>query len=171
MMARTSKYYTRQMSLPKREGDVSLDVYLKLPGAKAESVGSGIFIREAGATREITRAEWDAKFPDRIPLVVPQGEDDDYVYSRNITHNLGRMADEAGIGKHLWEPDEIGITHAHQLIDPLREGLALLRGDSARFQAFNPSNGWGSYEGLVEFVDSYLAACERYPMAEVEVSR
>ena len=33
-------------------------------------------------------------------------------YSANITHNLGKMAEEAGIYKHLWRPEEIGITKA-----------------------------------------------------------
>lgn len=31
------------------------------------------------------------------------------VFWANITHNLGRMADEAGIYKHLWRPEEIGM--------------------------------------------------------------
>lgn len=49
------------------------------------------------------------------------------VYSANITHNLGKMADEASIYYALWRPDEIGITKAGQLIIPLREGLLLLK--------------------------------------------
>lgn len=93
------------------------------------------------------------------------------VYDRNITHNLNRMAGEAGIYEALWRPEEIGITKAAQLIDPLTNGLALLRSDPARFKAFNPSNGCGSYEHLVEFVADYLKACEEYPDADVSVSR
>lgn len=93
------------------------------------------------------------------------------IYSRNITHNLNRMADEAGIYKHLWRPDEIGITKASQLIEPLTTGLALLRSDPARFKAFNPANGWGDYDGLVSFVVEYLSACIANPDAEVTVSR
>ena len=93
------------------------------------------------------------------------------VYWANITHNLGTMAGEAGIYKHLWRPEEIGITKAHQLIVPLTEGLARLRADSAKYRAFNPPNGWGSYEGLVEFVEAYLNACGREPDADVRVCR
>lgn len=92
-------------------------------------------------------------------------------YWSNITHNLAGMAGEAGIYFHLWRPDELGITTAGELIDPLRAGLALLRSDPSRFEAFNPPNGWGSYRGLCEFVAHYLAACEASPGATVEVSR
>ena len=93
------------------------------------------------------------------------------IYDANITHNLNKMADAAGIYKHLWRPEEIEITKAAQLIEPLREGLALLLSDPERFKEFDPENKWGDYDGLVDFVRSYLAACEENPNATVEVSR
>ena len=93
------------------------------------------------------------------------------VYDSNITHNLNKMADAAGIYKHLWRPDEIGITTAEQLIAPLTAGLALLKSDPERFEAFNSPNGWGLYEHFVPFVEGYLRACEANPDATVEVSR
>lgn len=93
------------------------------------------------------------------------------VYSRNITHNLGKMAEAAGIYEHLWRPEEIGITKAVQLIAPLRAGLALLKSDPAQFEQFNAPNGWGLYKHFVPFVEQYLAACEEHPDADVEVSR
>lgn len=148
---------------------MSLDVYLYLDGQTAEG-GTGIFIRENGSTREITRAEWDDKFPGREPVVIVGGEDDE-VYSANITHNLNSMAREAGIYQHLWRPDELGITKAFELIEPLAAGLELLKSDRPRFEKFNPSNGWGSYDGLVAFVNDYLEACRKYPTATVQVSR
>lgn len=148
---------------------MSLDVYLTLPGARRKA-GSGIFVREDGQMKEITRAEWDALYPDREPFTV-MAEESDEVYSANITHNLGKMADEAGIYRVLWRPEEIGITQAEQLIAPLHDGLALLNSEPERFKAFNPSNGWGVLEGLCSFVRDYLAACEQYPTATVHVSR
>jgi hypothetical protein len=93
------------------------------------------------------------------------------IYDANITHNLNKMAEEAGIYKHLWRPEEIEITKAQQLISPLREGLALLLSDPERFKKFDPENKWGDYIGLVDFVRSYLAACEENPDSEVSVSR
>lgn len=93
------------------------------------------------------------------------------VFTANITHNLGAMAREAGIYKHLWRPDEIDIKTAGELIEPLKAGLALLRSDEARFSAFDAQNGWGRWKHLVAFVEDYLAACESNPDAEVRVCR
>jgi hypothetical protein len=93
------------------------------------------------------------------------------VYWANITHNLSRMADAAGLYCPLWRPGEIGIERAAQLIDPLEEGLARLRVDADTFKAMEPANGWGTYDGLISFVRAYLAACRKHPDATVGVSR
>lgn len=76
---------------------MSLDVYLKLPGAQPIA-RSGIFIRDGGSTREITRAEWDERYPGQEPVTV--SADDGYVptvFDANVTHNLATMAGEASI--------------------------------------------------------------------------
>lgn len=93
------------------------------------------------------------------------------VYSSNITHNLTKMAKEAGIYWHLWHPEDIGITKAHELIEPLTLGLATLKADPERFEKFNSPNGWGMYEHFVPFVEKYLNACIEHPDADVSVSR
>ena len=93
------------------------------------------------------------------------------VYWANITHNLNKMAMEAGIYEALWRPEELGITKAYQLIDPLWEGLELLKSDPERFEAFNAPNGWGTYPNLVDFVEKYLTACRENPDAEIGISR
>lgn len=93
------------------------------------------------------------------------------VYSANITHNLGRMADAAGIYKALWRPEEIGITTASQLIDPLRTGLEKLESEPEKYSHFDAPNGWGVHKHLVAFVAEYLAACEANPDATVSTSR
>ena len=93
------------------------------------------------------------------------------VYSSNITHNLNDMAEEAGIYKHLWRPEEIGITTAYQLIEPLRNGIALMKSDPERFKKHNSSNGWGMYEHFLPFVEEYLSACEENQDATIHVSR
>lgn len=93
------------------------------------------------------------------------------LFSANITHNLNTMAEAAGIYLELWRPEEAGIHYAHQLIKPLREGLWRLQDNPTKYKKFNPSNGWGDYEGLVEFVAKYLEACQKYPDAVVEACR
>lgn len=145
---------------------MSLDVYLESPTPTEN--GSGIFIREDGRNREITRAEWNARFPGCEPVTAPRG---DYLYHANITHNLGRMAREAGIYGVIWRPDESEINYAEQLIAYLENGLFRLKALPDHFKQFNPSNGWGDYGGLVEFVTEYLNACKQYPTAHIQVSR
>jgi hypothetical protein len=93
------------------------------------------------------------------------------IYSDNITHNLNKMAAEAGIYEALWRPDEHGYTHARDIIPILEEGLAKLCANPEHYEKFNPENGWGSYVGLKVFVREYLEACRANPDAEVEVSR
>jgi hypothetical protein len=93
------------------------------------------------------------------------------VYSANITHNLASMAEEAGIYKHLWRPEELGITTAKELIEPLKAGLQLLKDKPEHFEKFNATNGWGLYKHFVPFVEKYLNACEEYPKAQIGVSR
>lgn len=93
------------------------------------------------------------------------------VYSANITHNLGEMAKEAGIYEACWRPEEIGITKAAQLIEPLRNGIAQMKADPARFEKLNSPNGWGLYENFLPWLENYLAACEANPDAEVSAWR
>ena len=93
------------------------------------------------------------------------------VFSANYTHNCGPMAREAGIYYHLWRPDEISVEKAAQLIEPLRAAVALMKAEPGRFKAYNPANGWGSYESFLPWVEEYLEACEKNPDADIEVSR
>ena len=109
---------------------------------------------------------------DQEPVtVVPGVQDPTEVYWANITHNLNTMAEAAGLYRYLWRPDEIGVTKAKELIEPLTAGLMILKNDPERFKKYNPSNGWGDYEGLVRFVEDYLKACWRFPEAAVRVWR
>lgn len=148
---------------------MSLDVYLSVPGSGGPE-RQAIFIRDHGATREISAAEWMSRFPGREPVTCLVGGTED-VYHRNITHNLIGMADAAGLYGWLWRPDDHGVTTAGQLLEPLRAGLACLAVKRAALEILNPVNGWGTYDNLVAFTTDYLAACERWPQASVRVWR
>lgn len=151
---------------------MSLDVYLRIPGHKAQrSTGSGIFVRENGQTVEISEAEWIERNPDLIPARVGANEESDEVFKANITHNLGKMAEEAGIYEYLWRPDELEITTAKELIEPLSDGLRKLKREPERFLPLNPPNGWGCYEAFVPWLERYLIACITYPEAKVSAWR
>lgn len=93
------------------------------------------------------------------------------LYRANITHNLNKMADEAGIYRILWRPEEFGITKASEIVEPLSEGVKLLATQQSRFEQFNAENGWGMWEHFLLFCCRYLQACKDHPNASVEASR
>lgn len=145
---------------------MSLDVYLKSPTPIAKQ-STGIFIREDGATRELTLEEARERFPDaNIHL---QSYEDDRLYRGNITHNLTKMASAVRLYEYLWRPHEINITHARQLIKPLQNGLNTLLANKPSLEVFNDKGGWGTHEQLCDFVYNYLKACYQYPDAKIEV--
>ncbi len=92
-------------------------------------------------------------------------------FSANITHNLGNMAEAAGIYKHLWRPEEIGVKNAAQLIEPLTNAVLDMKARPDHYEQFNASNGWGKYENFVPWIEEYLRACIENPEAEIYVSR
>ena len=100
-------------------------------------------------------------------------EKDEYVYDANITHNLGQMADKAGIYEALWRPyrlkqgydipennyeleykfEEENQVKANEIIEVLQKGLTDLKSRPEYFETFNSPNGWGMYEHFVPFVE------------------
>lgn len=147
---------------------MSLDVSLRLDTPIAKK-GTGVFVRENGTNKELTVEEVREKFPN---AVVEENEyESEYVFDANITHNLGKMADKAGIYYTLWRPEEIEISKAKDIIELLEKGLTDLKSRPEYFEQFNSPNGWGMYEDFVPFVEKYLNACKNYPDAIIEVSR
>ena len=144
--------------------DVSLYIDTPIPVK-----GTGVFIRDNGRQRELSPAEVAARWPGAE--VAEQEYETNEVFQWNITHNLNRMAEEAGLYVCLWKPEGMGLEYARALIPWLQKGLANLKAEPDRYRQFNPENKWGSYEGLVEFVEAYLKACEANPDAKVRASR
>ena len=95
----------------------------------------------------------------------------DEVYSANITHNLGKMADEGGIYGIVWRPEENGIETAGQLIKTLESAIQVMHQDRPRFEQHNASNGWGLYENFLPWLERLLKACKKYPNAKYTASR
>jgi len=98
-------------------------------------------------------------------------DENNEVFSRNITHNLTAMAKAAGIYEVLWRPDENGYTKAYQCIEPLSDGLLDLVQNKTVFENYNSPNGWGMYEHFVPFVTAILSACCENTETNVVVSR
>lgn len=93
------------------------------------------------------------------------------VFSANITHNLNKMASHAMIYKHLWRPEEIGISSARQLIVPLEMAVSRMKQFPSEYKKFDSENGWGTYESFLPWIEKYLEACKEHPEADVSVSR
>ena len=95
-------------------------------------------------------------------------EMEEELFWKNITHNLGKMAAEAGIYKCLWHPEE--ETKAKDIIGNLEDGLKKLKDDPQHYRKFDNPGGWGKYENFVNFVEVVLDACIEFPDAEVVTS-
>lgn len=149
---------------------MSLDVYL-IKNLEPE-------IQEWQERKEISLLE-AGSMKGLIPLIEEYYEDrhpknkkeEDVLYWANITHNLSPMAKEAGIYTYLWRPEELKITIARELIEPLQRGFTELKSNPSRFESFNSINGWGIYSDFVSFVAGYLDACMKNPDAIIRVTR
>lgn len=99
--------------------------------------------------------------------------DDKVVFDANITHNLGKMAQMAGLYTIMWRPEEwdTSIDEARDLVRPLTRGIQNLVDRQDEMMEFNPENGWGNYDNLLDTACDYLIACLRYPRAEIGISR
>lgn len=99
------------------------------------------------------------------------------VYSDNITHNLGKMAAEVKLSNGmtlyqvLWRPDEHQLVLAKDIGDLLDEAWNILLSNPNHYRQFNPHNGWGSYDGLCQFVHEYRNACLENLSGEISVCR
>jgi hypothetical protein len=95
------------------------------------------------------------------------------IFSVNITHNLGAMARAAGIYECLWHPEKLveGLDpRASDIVPHLLAGILELLRDPEKYKALNPKNGWGDYEGLLQFAKEVLQACLDNPDARVSTS-
>ena len=95
------------------------------------------------------------------------------IFSANITHNLNKMAEAAGLYKPLWHPEQLEppVKLAKDLIPYLEKGLEALTARPNEFRELNSSNGWGTYDQLVEFTSNYLNACRENSDGQIRVDR
>jgi hypothetical protein len=99
------------------------------------------------------------------------------VYNSNITHNLGSMAANVKLSNGLtlyqvlWRPDEHELIFAKDIAELLDEAHIILVGAPEYYMQFNPSNNWGNYDNLCNFVYNYRNICWQEPAAKIGVSR
>jgi hypothetical protein len=97
--------------------------------------------------------------------IAPQG------FDANITHNLIKMAKEAGIYFCLWRPEELDMETASEIVPHLKHGLSIMKDQPSKFRKYDSPNGWGTYDDFVPWIEKYISACEKMPDAKVIVSR
>ncbi len=97
------------------------------------------------------------------------------LHSSNITHNLNKMASEAGIYKVLWRPEELQPTKeptkAKYITAAIEKGLNDMKERPSYYKQFNSPNGWGTYKDFIPWIEEYLEALKKYPEALVTTSR
>ncbi len=81
--------------------------------------------------------------------------------SLNITYNLAPMWYEAfPISDQMIDIDEMPGEEAEVILTLV---LNSLKNFPDRFIAINPTNGWGSYEDFVKYIEKLIAICKEHP--------
>ena len=101
------------------------------------------------------------------------------VFSKNITHNLTKMADLIPVGNNttlydiMWDLEDKfpNRTKAKQIAIPLTKALIYINTHEKELSEYNPENGWGKLLQLKDFVEQYLIACCTYPNARIKICR
>ncbi len=90
---------------------------------------------------------------------VPVGE------SINHTSNTGNMIQEVcGLRPPSWDGKKCS-----ELLPFIDKGIKQLRSNRQEYRKFEPSNGWGTVETTIVFLDAIRTVCEEYPSAVVRV--
>jgi hypothetical protein len=132
----------------------------------------------------IDKEDWQKAKDNEDPLWGK--EYDSFLYQANITHNLNVMARVVSeeFYQALWHPhklilgleddeynDEVGPPIlAQEIVTYIETGLETLKKDSEKFVRYNASNGWGTYETFVPWLEKYVKALKDNPNSLIMVS-
>lgn len=83
----------------------------------------------------------------------------------NYTSNVAPMWTDA-LGHSLSEFKE---KNAGESLPALERAVATLEADPAKYEAMNPKNGWGSYEGALNYLRQLRDACAAHPKATIHI--
>lgn len=113
----------------------------------------------------------------------PEG---DYIEVGNQTYNVGGMyADALGqaagnnpISEIMGWTDRAGLYGLHvfggapcvEAAGVLAQMVQRMEDDPVRYQAMNPSNGWGSYEGALAYLRRFARLCAEHPERRIVIS-
>ncbi len=91
----------------------------------------------------------------------------DVVEIGNYTSNVSPMWTSALGGTRLREFHHVSCAEA---AGPLAEAVKRMEADPAAYQGMNPSNGWGDYEGALDYLRRIAEACAAHPKCRIRVS-
>jgi len=94
------------------------------------------------------------------------------VYDSNITGNLGTMADKAGIYDAIWNgniEDKI-IKNAGELGEILTPAIRRMDLSPDYYRQWSATNGWGTYEQFIPWLEQLRDKCLEFPEARIETS-
>lgn len=104
------------------------------------------------------------------------------IESLNITHNLNTVVSELGLlvglpyYELIWRPDELfGLKNGEVPTVLVLKLLPDLIKNLLKFEDhlvdYLPSNGWGTFESLIDFLCKYLSECYKHKDAYVYCCR
>ena len=110
------------------------------------------------------------------------GEDVEQQVCLNITHNLNKIVDECGklVGlayyEVIWRPDELfGLKNGEVPVVFVLSVLPDLIKNLLEYEdcltEYLPSNGYGTFEGLINFLCNYLKECYTHQQAYIYCCR
>jgi len=85
-------------------------------------------------------------------------------FDRNITHNLIPMWKKAGVYDALYNSDG---KNPEEFIEVLGRGMHDMRTNPEEYKKLNPENGWGDYEGAIDFLEEFNRACLDSPLQSI----
>ena len=133
---------------------MSLDFYVYVPEYHA-------YVRHNGKTEAIAL----------------ENEECERKHVGNITHNLNEMAihvpvsDTLTLYNVLWRPDESDLNTTDDILEYVTIGLKYLIDHKKDLLQYNPDNGWGDYDGLLDFTKRVGSACLFHPHCKIEAER
>ncbi len=133
---------------------MSLDFYVHVPEYRA-------YVRRNGKTEAMAL----------------ENEECECKHVGNITHNLNKMAmhvpvsDTLTLYNVLWRPDESELNTTDDILEYVTTGVKYMIDHKDDLLQYNPDNGWGDYEGLLDFAKRVGSACLFNPNCKIEASR
>lgn len=84
----------------------------------------------------------------------------------NYTSNVSPMWFKA-LGERL---AEFHGRNAGESVPLLDKGIAAMEDGRAEYEAMNPDNGWGRYEGALDYLRRLRGCCAEHPKTTIRVS-